>query len=157
MHDWRKTVMCRLTYIFKKIPVLFWQNFIYIYIYIGIHWQTFVILPPINEAKHTRCPKLGSKPGWLHVSQITYCRAFINLLISEGIFTYIYIYIYILHIRKALHYAWVATSNSSRECSAHFGQHLYCQPQTDCFVVGELIGGDGVDMWDFPFWNKRLI
>ena len=42
---------------------------------------------------HNSSVWLGSKPGWLYISWISYSRAIIILSVNEGIF-----YVYILHI-----------------------------------------------------------
>ena len=102
--------------------------------------DSFVVSQLISMARHAKCFKLGSKTGWLYASQIPYHRDIDNLSVSVLIVTCIYIYY--LHIRlngywgaqfirKALHYAWVTTANSSRECStlggrSSFFKFLHC-------------------------------
>ena len=69
---------------------------IYIYIYIYIYPQTncFVVSQVFSVARLARCFKLGLKPSWLYINQISYPRAIIILSVSKGIF-YIYnFYIY---------------------------------------------------------------
>ena len=63
--------------------------YIYIYIYTYCHPQTDCV------AKHARCFKLGSKPGWLCISRISYPRDIVILSVSEGIF-HAYVFIYTL-------------------------------------------------------------
>ena len=66
--------------------------YIYIYIYIYFHPQTdcFVVSQLNRVARHARCFKLESKPGWLYTSRISYYRA--NVSVNEGILTYIYVF-----------------------------------------------------------------
>ena len=46
--------------------------YIYIYIYSHPHIECFVVLQVFSVARHARCLKLGSKPGWLYVHRISY-------------------------------------------------------------------------------------
>ena len=89
------------------------STYIYIYIYILCHPQTdcFVVSQLFSMARHARGFKLGSKPGWLYVSQISYLRAIIILSISEGIFLKI-IFTYTLSATRGL--------NSWEELETHW-------------------------------------
>ena len=72
--------------------------YIYIYIYIYIcHPQTdcFIVSQLFSVVRHARCIKLGSKPSWLFITQISYPIAIAPQSISEGILS-IYLFTYTL-------------------------------------------------------------
>ena len=116
------------TYVFMCVSL-------YIYIY-NPQTDCFVVSQFFSMTRHTTCFKLGLKPGWLYISQISYPRAIIILSISEGIFS-AYILTYTLLTTRVLNswaelciYTYVAASNSPLECSINWREHIYCHPQT---------------------------
>ena len=97
-----ETINSKNTNLFVDLPILKYiiilsldlqQSSLYIYIYIYIycypHTDCFIVSQIFRVAKHTRCFKLGSKPGWIYPGCI------IILKISE-IFFLAYISIYTL-------------------------------------------------------------
>ena len=114
--------------------------YIYIYIYICIyiyHQQTgsFVVSKLFSLARHARCFKLGSKPGWLYVGWISYPRDIVIIGVSEGFFcayvkiytqkiTYIYAKGVLISCNELCIYALAAAGNSSLECSTQW-QGIY--------------------------------
>ena len=74
--------------------------YIYIHTYILSSTVCFVASQLISVATHTRCSRLGSKSCWFYARRITYCRAVVNLSVSEGIFTNIVILKLIYHDQK---------------------------------------------------------
>ena len=75
-------------YLILAIQFIKYSNVIYIYIYIYSHPQKdcFVVSQHFMVARYAWVFKLGSKLGWIFMSQISYPRAILIPFFCEGIF-----------------------------------------------------------------------
>ena len=125
--------------------------YIYIYIYIYCHPQTdyFVVSQLISVDKHARRFKLGLKPTQPYIKLCIIPLSWQSTYVSSGIirhyvvaFACSHFAFWILecsiHMKSFAFQEWPLLF-PSQECSTPSTEHLYCHPQTDGFIVSQLI------------------
>ena len=88
----------------------------------------------------------GTETQLINVSRTTYPRAIVIFCISEGIF-YVYFFTYTLSatwsgqfLQRAIAFQrmYQPVNFPTRVLNPRIWEHIYCLPQTDCFVVSQL-------------------
>ena len=81
VNEWEKHNQFKITMVLCQRSPCYQHDLL---IYIERDW--FVMSQLFSVARPARCFKLGSKPGWLYVSRISYSRLIVILYVTKGFF-----------------------------------------------------------------------